>query len=74
MIGQTFFTGWNFMRWMRLVIGIYLLIEAIRDKDPLLGIFSAFFLFQAIANRGCNGTAECSVPNLKKDPDKIENN
>jgi len=32
------------------------------NRDPLTGLFGAFFLFQAVTNSGCPGSKACSVP------------
>jgi hypothetical protein len=71
-ISQTLFTGWNFMRALRLVLGVYIAIQAFTTHDSMLGFFSTFFLFQAITNTGCCGAQGCSVPVIKKDSTKIE--
>ena len=72
MIRQTLFSGWHFMRWLRLGLGVFMAIIAIQTHDTLLGFFSAFFLFQAVANIGCNGTGSCSVPVTKNKSGEIE--
>ena len=65
-IKQTLFTGWNFMRWLRLGLGIFISVQAIQDHDPFSGFIAAFFLFQAAMNTGCCGVNTCSAP-LSKD-------
>ena len=62
-------TNWNFMRWLRLLIGIYIGIEAIRTQEMISGFFAAFFLFQALTNTGCCGVKGCAIqlPNEKKE-------
>ena len=55
-------TNWNFMRWIRLLIGIYIGIEAIRTQEIISGFFAVFFLFQAFTNTGCCGANSCTVP------------
>ena len=69
---QTLFTGWNFMRWLRLVLGIYIAVQAFTTHDSMLGFFSAFFLFQALSNTGCCGVQGCAVPLSKKEITKTE--
>jgi hypothetical protein len=53
---------WNFMRWLRLILGIYVGVQAILLTDALAGLISVFFLYQAITNTGCFGAASCAVP------------
>ena len=71
-ITQTLFTGWHFVRWLRLAIGIYIAIQAFTAHDSMLGFFSAFFLFQALSNTGCCGVQGCAVPLSKKEITKTE--
>lgn len=54
-------SGWNFMRVLRLVMGITGLIFSILNKDSLLGIAGGFLLLMAILNIGCCGINGCSV-------------
>ncbi|MCU0356917.1 MAG: hypothetical protein MUE95_05005 [Cyclobacteriaceae bacterium] len=55
-------TNWNFMRWLRLILGIYVSVQAIQHRDALAGLIAVFFLYQAFTNTGCFGAASCAVP------------
>jgi hypothetical protein len=67
MIKETLFSGWHFVRWLRLVLGIFIAMQAIETKDALSGLIAAFFLFQAVSNTGCCGTDSCAInPQQKK--------
>jgi hypothetical protein len=70
---QTLFTGWNFLRWLRLIMAISLAIQSIQTQHILPGIVAALLLFQAITNVGCCIGDSCSsVPspkNNRQDPD-----
>jgi hypothetical protein len=67
MIKETLFTGWNWVRWLRLGLGIAIAFQAIETHDALAGVLSAFLLFQAISNTGCCGVNACDVkPNTKR--------
>jgi hypothetical protein len=57
-----FWIGWNFMRIVRLSIGIAIGVQAIETREPISAIFSAYFLFQAVTNTGCCSTAQCGLP------------
>lgn len=75
MIKQTIFTGWHFMRWIRLGLGIIFVVYAIRMHDTLSGFMAAIFLFQAVTNTGCCGVNSCTVPTAKThsaNPEEIE--
>lgn len=64
-IKQTLFTGWHFMRWLRLVFGIIFIVQAIQMHDVLVGAIAGFFLFTAITNIGCCGAWSCAAPTRK---------
>lgn len=72
MTRETLLTDWNFMRLLRLAIGIFIAVEAIQTHDYLTGFIGAFFMFQAITNTGCCGSNGCAVPVSKTPPDKLE--
>ena len=71
-IKQMLFTGWHFMRGLRLVLGIIIAIQAIQMRDAMSGFIAAFFLFQAIANVGCCGVNNCIVPEPNRIAEEIE--
>lgn len=72
-IKQVLFSGWHFMRWLRLIFGIFFLVQAIQVHDTLLGIIAGFFLFTSLTNTGCCGAGGCAVPFQKtnKEPEEI---
>lgn len=61
-IKSTLFTNWHVVRILRLVFGIFVLVQAVAMRDALAGIISALFLFQALTNTGCCGASGCTVP------------
>lgn len=69
---ETLFNNWNFMRFLRLGLGIYIAIQAVETLSILSGIVAVFFLFQAITNTGCCGSNGCAVPLKKGNSDKTE--
>lgn len=52
--------NWGFMRIIRLVIGGYALVEAIRASDVLIGIMGTVLVGMALFNLGC-GAQGCGV-------------
>ena len=58
---QKIFSNWNFMRVLRLGIGITILIQAILAKEVLFGIAGLLFSSMAVLNIGCCSTTGCSV-------------
>jgi hypothetical protein len=69
---QTLLTDWNFMRLLRLGLGIYIAIQAFQTLSVLSGVIATFFLFQALTNTGCCGSNGCAVPVKKNSSDKTE--
>ncbi|WP_304199038.1 hypothetical protein [Flavobacterium alvei] len=69
---ETLLTDWNFMRIIRLGLGIYIAVQAVKTLSILSGFFAAFFIFQAITNTGCCGAKGCSIPLKKNNSDSIE--
>lgn len=59
---QRVLTNWHLMRIIRLGLGIWMLVMAIQTKDIAIGLFSAFFIYTAIAGVGCCGPNGCYVP------------
>ncbi len=60
-IKQTLFTNWNTMRWIRLGVGIFMVIQAIQFRDSLSAMIAIILLFQALTNTGCCGVTGCST-------------
>ncbi len=65
---QRLLTNWHLMRIMRLGIGIMLLVMGIQNKDWAMGLFSVFFLYQAVTDTGCCSSQACYTPPSAKDP------
>lgn len=59
---QSLFTNWNFIRWLRLIMSITIAFQAIETKDVFVGIIAVLLIYQAIANVGCCGINNCTVP------------
>ena len=65
-------TGWHLSRWIRLVLGIALLAQAIATSDVLVGAFAFLLLGQVVVNTSCYSLSGCSIPQTKtKDRDTI---
>ncbi|WP_366183873.1 hypothetical protein [Flavobacterium ovatum] len=58
------FNNWHTMRWIRLAISLFLIQQTIQHHEILFGFMAAFFLFQAVFNRGC-GLNSCTIPTSK---------
>ncbi len=69
---ETLLSNWNFMRILRLGLGIYIAVQAVETHSLLSGVIAGFFLFQAITNTGCCGSDGCAVPIKKNNSDTTE--
>ena len=54
--------GWNFMRILRLILGIAILVQGIVAKDTMAMVLGVVFGGMAVANIGCCGAGGCAVP------------
>lgn len=61
------FTQWTPMRWVRLVLSIIILGQAILSGDRVLGFAGTALLILAIANVGCCCGVSCSTASYKKE-------
>lgn len=69
---NTILTGWNFMRWLRLAIGLVIAYQAYATQNGLLGLLAGIFIFQAVANAACCGAGACTTAPGKQNFDKTE--
>lgn len=61
---QQLTTGWTLIRIVRLVLAMIIAVQAVELREPLLGLISALFFYQAVANVACCGAA-CVAPPRK---------
>jgi len=59
---QILFKNWNFMRAVRLILGIFIIIQSAVLKDWQMGLLGMIFSAMPLFNIGCCGTTGCSVP------------
>lgn len=58
---RTILQGWNFMRILRLVMGIIIIIQGIKGGEALYIILGILLSGMSVANVGCCGTTSCNV-------------
>lgn len=59
---ETLFSNWHTMRWVALFVGLFLALMAVWHQDTVTGLFSGFFIFQAVTNTGCMVSQTCGTP------------
>jgi len=69
-IKTTLFTDWHLARLIRLGLGLFIAIQAIRTHDSFSGLLAAFLLFQALSNKGCCGANGCTVSTTTSKQDR----
>ncbi|MEP7237054.1 MAG: hypothetical protein ABI685_04290 [Ferruginibacter sp.] len=68
---QTILSNWNFIRLLRLGVGIAILVQAIIVRDILFAFLGLIFTAMPVFNIGCCGTQGCYVP-AGKEQDKAK--
>jgi hypothetical protein len=69
---QTLLSNWNFMRFVRLTLGVYIGIQAFETQSILSGLLAVFLLYQLVTNTGCCGANGCAIPTNKSNTDTTE--
>ena len=59
---QAILSNWNFMRFVRLVLGIAIIVQSVLVKDWTMGILGLVFTSMPIFNIGCCGVGGCATP------------
>jgi hypothetical protein len=65
-ITERLFTNWHFSRWLRLGMGLFMLMWSIQTGDWGIAAFAGLFIFMSLTNSGCCGAQVCAIPNRKK--------
>lgn len=58
---------WNFMRFVRLGLGIAIIVQAVIVKDLTMGIVGILLTGMPVFNIGCCGVTGCNAPVNKKE-------
>ncbi len=62
---QTILSNWTLMRFLRLAMGIAILVQAVIAKDMLFAFAGIVFTAMPVFNVGCCGTTGCAAPPKK---------
>lgn len=68
---NTFLTGWNFVRILRLVIGVSALAAYFSEHDSFMGLLGLIVTAQAVFNVGCCGVNSCSTNSIQNNSKEI---
>lgn len=58
--------NWNFMRLLRLGVGVFIIVQAGMTKDWSLGILGLLFAIMPLFNIGCCGSGGCAAATPKR--------
>lgn len=58
-------SGWNFMRVIRLALGIFIVVQGIVTNEWTYVILGGLFALMPLLNIGCCGASGCNVPVAK---------
>ncbi len=59
---DTILHNWNFMRFLRLAVGIFIIAQSIITKNLTMGILGSLFTIMPLFNIGCCGVGRCATP------------
>lgn len=59
---KNYVRNWNFMRVMRLALGIYVIVQGAMLNEWLLVGLGGLFTLMPLMNVGCCGASGCSTP------------
>ncbi len=71
-IQKTLTSDWNFMRFVRLVIGLAIVFNGFQAGNGMIGLLGGLFIFQALCNTGCCGARGCAIQNQDSKSSKTE--
>ncbi len=58
---KTMMQGWHLMRFVRLGLGLVILVQSITTKDMMVAFLGGLIVFTALANVGCCGSNGCGI-------------
>lgn len=67
---QKLLNNWNFVRLVRLGMGIAIIVQAVAINDTLFGFIGLLLAGMALFNAGCCGTGSCYLPESKNREEK----
>lgn len=63
---KNYLRNWDFMRVLRLALGIFIIVQSVITKDWLFVGAGVLFSLMPILNIGCCGASGCDTPVPKK--------
>ncbi len=69
---QNILSNWNFMRFIRLVLGVAIIVQSVLVKDWTMGILGVLFISMPVFNIGCCSVGGCAIPVNKKNTEAVK--
>jgi hypothetical protein len=69
---ELIFNNWNIIRFLRLGIGLVILVQAVMASDIMFGLIGLLFTGMAVFNTSCCGSGACATPDAKSDSSSKE--
>lgn len=66
---NNYFKNWNIIRLIRLVIGVFIIVQGVQSKDWMLVTLGGVFSLMPIMNIGCCSTNNCNTHTSKNTKD-----
>lgn len=63
---NTILSNWNFIRFFRLGLGIFIIVQSVIAKDWAMGLLGILFTMMPVFNIGCCGVGGCAVTPAKR--------
>lgn len=58
---KSYFSNWNFMRFVRLALAIMIIVQGIQMREWLFIVLGSLFSLMPLLNIGCCGTSGCNT-------------
>ena len=68
---KNYLRNWNFMRVLRLALGIFIIVQGVQAKEWLFVALGGLFSLMPLLNIGCCGASGCNTP-VSKSRKKVE--
>ena len=62
---KNYLKNWNFMRLLRLAMGVYIIVIGVQENNPWFIVLGGMFSLMPLFNIGCSGVSGCNVPEAK---------
>ncbi|HRD57337.1 MAG TPA: hypothetical protein PK504_04775 [Ferruginibacter sp.] len=59
---KNYLRNWNFMRFLRLAMGVFIIVQGVQTQQWLFIILGALFTLMPLLNVGCCAASGCNAP------------